>query len=101
MELTVKNMVSTINKDLNQASASAKDEVAIMMAMMNDKSFTVDELGSNGQVVSTYCPADVAQELAANIIKGATKVSNAEAEELAGIDTAADVSYDEDGNVAQ
>ena len=83
MELTVKDMVSTIKKDLNQASASAKDEVSVMMAMMNDKTFTVDELGTNGQVVSTYCPADVAQELAANIIKGATKVSNAEAEELA------------------
>lgn len=83
MELTVKEMVSSIKKDLNQQSASSKDEVAVMMAMVNDKSFIVDELGSNGQVVSTYCPAEVAQDLAANIIKGATKVSTAEAEELA------------------
>lgn len=83
MELTVKNMVSTIKKDLSQASASSKDEVNVMMAMMNDKTFKVDELGTNGQVVSTFCPAEVAEELAANIIKGATKVSSAEAEELA------------------
>lgn len=81
--MELKEMVSTIKKDLSQASASSKDEVNVMMAMINDKSFTVDELGANGQVVSTYCPAEVAQELAANIIKGATKVSNAEAEELA------------------
>lgn len=80
---TVKEMVSTIKKDLRQASASSKDEVSVMLAMVNDKSFTVDELGADGQVVSTYCPADVAQNLAANIIKGATKVSTAEAEELA------------------
>ena len=84
MELnTVKDMVSTIKKELNQASASAKDEVNLMMAMMNDKTFKVDELGANGQVVSTYCPAEVAEDLAANIIKGATKVTAAEAEELA------------------
>lgn len=83
MEVTVKDMLSTIKKDLNQASASAKDEVAVMMAMMNDKTFTVDELNNAGQVVSSYCPAEVAQELASSIIKGATKVSNAEAEELA------------------
>ena len=83
MELTVKEMVSTIKKDLRQSSASSKDEVSVMMAMMNDKSFTVDELGADGQVVSTYCPAEVVQDLAANIIKGSTKVSTAEAEELA------------------
>lgn len=83
MELTVREMVSTIKKDLNQSSASSKDEVNIMMAMMNDQTFMVDELGSDGQVVSSYCPAKVAQDLATNIIKGATKVSNAEAEELA------------------
>ncbi len=83
MELTVKEMVTNIKKDLNQASASSKDEVSVMMAMMNDKSFSVDEYGSDGQVTSSYCPAELAEELAANIIKGATKVSTAEAEELA------------------
>lgn len=83
MEVTVKGMVSTIKKDLRQSSASVKDEVSVMMAMMNDKSFTVDDLGSDGQVVSTYCPAEVAQDFASSIIKSATKVSAAEAEELA------------------
>ena len=83
METTVKGMVAAIKKDLRQSSSSAKDEVNVMMTMMNDKSFSVDELSSDGQVVSTYCPAEVAQDLAANIIKGATKVSTAEAEELA------------------
>ena len=83
MDLTVKDMVSTIKKDLRQASASSKDEVNVMMAMINDKSFKVDELSSTGEVASTYCPAEVAEELAANIIKGATKVTTAEAEELA------------------
>lgn len=83
MDLTVKELVSSINKDLSQASSSNKDEVTVMMAMINDKTFKVDELGKDGQVVSTYCPAEVAEDLATNIIKGATKVSIAEAEELA------------------
>lgn len=80
---TVKELVSSIKENLKQASASNKDEVAVMMAMLNDKSYKVDELGKDGQVVSTYCPAEVADSLAAGIIKGSTKVSTAEAEELA------------------
>lgn len=82
MELTVKELVQTIKGDLRQASASNKDEVSVMMAMINDKSFKVEELGKDGKVVSTYCPADVANELAVSIIKNATKMSSAEAEEL-------------------
>lgn len=83
MEVTVKGLIKSIREDLKQSSSSSKDEVTVMMAMMNDKSFMVDELGKDGEVVSTYCPAEVADELASNIIKGATKVSSAEAEELA------------------
>lgn len=83
MELTVREMVSTIKKDLRQASASSKDEVSVMMAMINDKTYKVDELNTDGSVANTYCPAEVAEELTANIIKGATKVTAAEAEELA------------------
>ena len=83
MEMTVKELVTSIKKDLSQSSASIKDEVTVMMAMMNDKTFKVDELGKDGQVLSSYCPADVADALATSIIKGATKVSTAEAEELA------------------
>lgn len=81
--MTVKSVVSSIKKDLRQSSSSSKDEVTVMMAMMNDKEYKVDELGKDGEVVSTFCPADVAKDLAATIIKGATKVSSAEAEELA------------------
>lgn len=84
MELTVKEMVSTIKDGLKQSSASAKDEVNVMMAMINDKTFKVDEVLTDGSISNTYCPAEVAQDLAANIIKNATKVSAAEAEELAG-----------------
>lgn len=83
MEVTVKELVSSIKKELTQSSASNKDEVNVMMAMMNDSTFMVDELGKDGQVVSTYCPANVANELATAIIKGSTKVSAAEAAELA------------------
>lgn len=80
---TVKQLVSTIKKELSQSSASTKDEVAVMMAMLNDKTFVVDELGKDGQVVSSYCPAEIAENMAKDIIKGSTKVSTAEAEELA------------------
>lgn len=83
MEVTVKEMVSSIKKDLRQSSASAKDEVSVMMAMVNDKTFKVDEVQSDGSIVNTYCPAEVAEDLTASIIKSTTKVSTAEAEELA------------------
>lgn len=83
MEVTVKDLVTSIKGDLRQSSSSNKDEISVMMAMINDHDFVVDELGKDGQVVSSYCPAEVANELAASIIKGATKMSAAEAEELA------------------
>lgn len=82
-QMTVKSVVTSIKKNLRQSSSSSKDEVTVMMAMMNDKDYKVDEIGEDGKAVSTFCPAEVAEDLAATIIKGATKVSAAEAEELA------------------
>ena len=79
---SVKDLVSSIKGDLRQSSASSKDEIAVMTAMLNDTTFVVDELGKDGEVVTSYCPAKVARELSASIVKGVTKMSIAEANEL-------------------
>lgn len=78
----VKELIESIHGGLTQASSSSKDEVRVMRAMLNDTSYTVDVYGKEGKI-GEYCPAEDARALAASIIQGSTKVSAAEAKELA------------------
>lgn len=82
MANTVMELVKEINETRTQTSASTKDEIRVMQAMLNDPDFVVDVYGKSG-VVGQYCPYDDARNMAANIIKGATKMSTKEAEHLA------------------
>lgn len=79
---TVQNLVKEIHDNLQQKSASRKDEVSVMKAMLNDKEYKVDIYGKDG-VSGTYCPAEDAREMVAGIIQTAAKVPAAEAKELA------------------
>ena len=79
---SVKDLVKEIDKTRTQASASTKDEVAVMRAMLNDPTYKVDVYTKKG-VEGQYCPHDEAVNLAANIIKGAASIPAAEAAELA------------------
>ena len=74
MASTVMELVKEINETRTQTSASAKDELKVMQAMLNDREFVVDVYGKTG-VIGQYCPSDDAHAMAANIIKGATKMT--------------------------
>ena len=82
MASTVMELVKEINETRTQRSASSKDELRVMQAMLNDPEFVVDVYGKGG-VIGQYCPCEDAHAMAANIIKGAAKVSSKEAEHLA------------------
>lgn len=82
MANTVMELIKEINETRSQTSASAKDELRVMQAMLNDSDFVVDVYGKGG-VIGQYCPSDDAHNMAANIIKGATKITTKEAEHLA------------------
>jgi len=78
----VKELVKGIKAGLKQVSTSVKDEELVMRTMLNDKSYKVDVYSNKGKE-GTFCPAEEARELAANIIHGAAKISKDEAKELA------------------
>ena len=82
MANTVMELVKEINETRSQTSASAKDELRVMQAMLNDPEFVVDVYGKTG-VIDQYCPYDDARGLVASIVKGATKITTKEAEHLA------------------
>lgn len=79
---TVKQLIEEINSTRTQTSASVKDEVRVMRAMLNDPTFQVDVWGRSG-IEGQYCPYDEARTMIANIIKDTTKISTNEATELA------------------
>lgn len=82
MNITVKDLINNINETRTQISSSIKDETRVMKAMLNDPTFVVDVWSRNG-VEKQYCPYEEARVMIANIIRDTTKVSAAEAEELA------------------
>lgn len=78
---SVKNLIEEINNTRSQTSASVKDEVRIMRAMLNDPTYKVDVWSRSG-IQEQYCPYDEARSMIANIIKDTTKISANEAEDL-------------------
>lgn len=78
----VKALVKEINETRTQTSASAKDEVRVMRAMLNDPTFKVDVWGRSG-IEGQYSPYDEARSMVANIIKDTTKITAKEASDLA------------------
>lgn len=79
----LKEIIADIKGSLSQTSASRKDEVTVMKAMLNDTTFSVGVYGKEG-LVDNYCPAEDARSMVAGILKGAAHVSNQEAIQLAG-----------------
>lgn len=81
--MSVIELVNEIKSGLKQVGASQKDEQRVMREMLNDREFQVGIYDKSGQVGS-FCPAETAREMVANIVSGTTKVSPAEATQLAG-----------------
>ena len=82
MDYKVKELVEKINTEKTQSGASAKDELTVMRAMLNDKDYVVDIYSKNGKE-GEYRPRESAEAIATNILKGAAKITGAEAAELA------------------
>lgn len=75
-------VMAGIRDGLVQKSASRKDEVAIMKAMLNDPSYEVGIYTKDGQV-GTYSPFEDSRKMLSRVIGTTTKISQQEAEELA------------------
>jgi len=79
----VRNIVKEIAAIRTQQSASRKDEVKVMQAMMNDKTFKVAIYDRTDNDPEYYCPALDLRESLANQIHKTTKISQSEAQNLA------------------
>lgn len=80
--LTVLDTIEAIKKIRTQKASSKKDEVRVMQAMLNDRSFEVS-VYNNKEQIGTYSPAKAAREMSASIIMDTTKISRDEAVKLA------------------
>ena len=79
----VKDLLCEIREGLTQkVSASQKDEVRVMKAMLNDRDYRVG-VYSNSGLEGEICPSKEAREMIASAISGAAKIPQAEAEKLA------------------
>lgn len=79
----VRELVAEIdNVRRDQTSVSAKDEVRVMRAMLNDPTFTVDVYGKQG-VEGQYCPYNESRTMVAKILQDTARITGKEAAELA------------------
>lgn len=83
MEVKVNDLVKDIHDNLSQKSSSQKDEVRVMQAMLNDKSYAVKVFDKNGDTGETYSPSKDARNMIASVITSTTKISKDEASVLA------------------
>lgn len=74
----VKELVNEIKTGLSQRSASRKDEIAVMQAMLSDPSYEVTMYTKDGPS-GTYNPCESFRTMAASVISTAARVSGAEA----------------------
>lgn len=79
-EFNVNQMLEDIKGNIKQKKASAKDEISIMQAMLNDTSFSVEVYTNAG--VTSHNPAQVFKSAMANVISETAKISKNEASDL-------------------
>lgn len=77
----VNTLIDEIKKGLSQRSASRKDEMRIMQAMLSDPSYEVNVYGKEG-VVDTYNPCKDFRSMCSSIISNTARVPIAEAESM-------------------
>lgn len=78
----VEELLKDIRVNLTQHSASAKDEVRVMVEMLNDPNYKVAEYSAKGKI-GEYCPYDDARKLVASVVASGAKVPVAEAKKIA------------------
>ena len=82
MSERVVDLVKDIRTNLKQKSASQKDEVRVMKAMLNDKDFRVGEYTKDGKI-GEYSPYEDSRKMVTTILSSAGKLPTAEAKEIA------------------
>lgn len=77
----VADLLAEIQTTHKQVSASQRDEVRVMQAMLNDTSYEVGVYGKSG-LVETYNPAKEFKTMQANIVSSVTKINKDESMKL-------------------
>lgn len=77
----VNELIKEIKENLNQKSASQKDEVRVMKAMLNDKDYEVGVYSSEGKI-GTFNPSKTARQMMSSVISSAAKITQAESESM-------------------
>ena len=80
-EMGVNDLINDIRNNLTQKSASTRDEVAVMRAMLNDRDFNVTYYNNDGST-EQHCPAKEFRKMTSGIVASATHISQSEAEAL-------------------
>lgn len=80
-EMGVTELVNDIRANLTQASASTRDEITVMRAMLNDRDFYVTTYNNDGSTVQ-HCPAEDFRKMTAGIVASTAKISQNEADAL-------------------
>ncbi len=78
---TVKDLIQEISGGLSQKSASRKDEIRVMGAMLSDPTYTVSIYGKNGPE-GEYCPCEDFRGMCSSVISTVARVSTAEAQAM-------------------
>lgn len=76
--VSVNDLIADIKANLKQKSASKRDEVLVMRAMLNDKTFEVKDYATE----ETHCPAQDFRTMMSNVVSASTKMGKSEAEAL-------------------
>lgn len=76
-----KQVIAEVTKAVSQKSASKKDEITVMKAMMNDPEFSVGVYDKTGKI-EDYTPGKDFRKVVSNAISATTKISGKEAAEL-------------------
>jgi hypothetical protein len=81
--MNVQELIKDIHDNLKQKSASKRDEVTVMRAMLNDKEFTIGVYDKSMGYIGQKSPHNEAVKFAKDIIAGSTGLDTKDAEQLA------------------
>lgn len=79
MSNDLKEVLETIKSSVKQHSASTKDEVTVMQAMLNDRDYGVEVYHKSGPTGEFYYPAREFRGMISDIVSSTTKISRDEA----------------------
>ena len=77
----VSDLLAEIQENHKQVSASQRDEVRVMQAMLNDTSYEIGVYNKSGKI-GDYCPAKDFKSMQTSIVSSVTKISKDEAAKL-------------------